>query len=95
MDRKHINPFRAPWRNGNGLSCSVFDAHGGLVATLYANTHDEQRKRLHLVRTAPALLDTLRQVITAARDVIEDTEARELAELLDRAETLLQEAEPV
>lgn len=62
MDRKHLNPFRAPWRTGTGLSCSVFDVHGGMVATIYAHTHEEQRRRLHLVKAAPKMRAALSHV---------------------------------
>lgn len=96
MDRK-TNPFRAPWRTGNGLSCSVFDAAGGIVATIYATTLDEQRKRLQVVKVAPLLLDNLKTTSGMLQALLrgEQVEPHAIAYRIDQIEAAIQEAEPV
>lgn len=93
------NPFRAPWRNGNGLSCSVFDAAGGIVATIYAVSRDEQQKRLHLVKHAPDLREALADCFSVLSRLHhggpDEVSSHEMLSVLEFASQTLQEAEPV
>lgn len=99
MTRTH-EQFRAPWRKGHALSCTVFDAEGGVVASIFARTHDEQAKRLHLVKAAPAMLSALKRTVEllengaegAIVDTVWHTDYETLRDLLA---SVIEEAEPV
>lgn len=88
-NKNHAHNYRAPWRKGAALSCTVFDAEGGVVASIFARTQAEQARRLHLVKMAPAMRDTLQEAADAIKT------ATVGADLLARIEAILHEAEPV
>lgn len=99
------DPIRAPWAKGDSLSCTVFDVRREVVATIFARTAEEQAKRLHLVKAAPAMRDALQSMVEVIESVQrlkaeitpQEIEAavNKLMEAKRTAQCALLEAEPV
>lgn len=79
------NPLLAPWRKGDGLSCTVFDVRGGVVASIFAPTHEEQTRRMHLVKAAPKMLAAIKTLYDAVKDD-NPTVAAALQSVIEEAE---------